>query len=350
MDIADEGDGHGVIVRCVSALMSSYRSLDGLLAAFRLASTKARPSREEQRETIRSSVWPPDWIRQCAMHDGTFTTDAPAALLERLERASDRIETPCGEGRMVWHCWGAGPPLVLLHGGTGSWRHWVRNIEYFARDRRVIAADLPGLGESDLPPDPESPPGMAAILARGLDMIVANETYDVAGFSFGGVMAGCLAAHRGARARSVTVVGSGGLGVMRGRGELVKVRRLCGEARIAGHRTNLARLMIADPAKIDDLALLIQDWNTRRSRLKSPTISRGTWLREALAVVRCQVNGIYGSRDAPSQPDVRAPEAVMRMLHPDLQFRVIEGAGHWVAYEAADAFNSTLAELLQQGT
>ena len=25
--------------------------------------------------------------------------------------------------------WGEGRPLVLLHGGTGSWMHWVRNVE-----------------------------------------------------------------------------------------------------------------------------------------------------------------------------------------------------------------------------
>ncbi|HJS87839.1 MAG TPA: alpha/beta fold hydrolase, partial [Acetobacteraceae bacterium] len=66
---------------------------------------------------------------------------------------------------MVWRLWGSGLPLVLLHGGTGSWRHWVRNIEAFADHRLVVCADLPGLGCSDMPPDPESPPVMAGILA-----------------------------------------------------------------------------------------------------------------------------------------------------------------------------------------
>ncbi len=150
-----------------------------------------------------------------------------------------------------------------------------------------------------------------------------------------------------ARAWSLTIVGAGGLGLARGPTELVKVRRLAGVEREAAHRTNLARLMIANPANIDELALLIQDWNTRHSRLKSPAISRGTWLRDALAVVRCQVNGIYGSRDAPALPDIGAREAVMRALQPGLQFRLIEGAGHWVAYEAAPTFNKTLAGMLE---
>ena len=28
---------------------------------------------------------------------------------------------------------GSGPTLLLLHGGTGSWTHWVRNIEPLSR-------------------------------------------------------------------------------------------------------------------------------------------------------------------------------------------------------------------------
>jgi pimeloyl-ACP methyl ester carboxylesterase len=274
-------------------------------------------------------------------------TDTPEAMLEQIGAAAERIETPCGPGRMVWHCWGSGPALVLLHGGSGSWRHWVRNIPFFAEQRRVIAADLPGLGESDMPLKPEDPYDTAEVLARGLDTVLAREAaYDLAGFSYGGVIAGCLAAHDPGRVRSLTIVGSGGLGLARGRTPLVKVRHLDGAAREAAHRTNLQALMIADPARIDALALVIQDWNSRHARLKSPLISSQPYLRDALAVVRCQVNGIWGSLDAPSQPDIGAREAVMRALQPALRFRVIPRAGHWVSYEAADAFNHALSGLL----
>lgn len=248
---------------------------------------------------------------------------------------------------MVWHAWGQGEPLVLLHGGTGSWRHWAHNVEPLSRTRCVICADLPGLGESDMPPEPENPASSGEILARGLDEIIgAGTRYDVAGFSYGGVIAGVLAAIEGERVRSLTAVGTGGLGLPRGTTELVKVRHLEGEARTKAHRTNLSRLMFADPAKIDALALLIQDWHTRHARLKSPPISRGTWLRDSLALVGCLVNGIWGSRDAPSLPDIGARERAMRELQPDLWFRVIQGAGHWVAYEAPDAFNMALEQAL----
>jgi len=42
---------------------------------------------------------------------------------------------------------------VLLHGGGGSWTHWVSNILPLVESgRRVLAVDLPGMGQSDMPP------------------------------------------------------------------------------------------------------------------------------------------------------------------------------------------------------
>ncbi|MCZ8108255.1 MAG: alpha/beta fold hydrolase, partial [Burkholderiales bacterium] len=75
-----------------------------------------------------------------------------------LEASARRVETPCGEGRMVWRIWGEGPPLVLLHGGYGSWLHWIRTIPAFADRRTLHVPDLPGLGDSDEAPAPGAPP------------------------------------------------------------------------------------------------------------------------------------------------------------------------------------------------
>ena len=50
------------------------------------------------------------------------------ALVAGVDAEGQRIETPCGDGSLVWRVWGSGPPLILLHGGYGSWTHWIRNV------------------------------------------------------------------------------------------------------------------------------------------------------------------------------------------------------------------------------
>ena len=138
------------------------------------------------------------------------------ALVEGIAAEADRVETPCGDGTMVWRCWGSGPPLVLLHGGYGSWMHWIRNVLPLSRRFRVIAPDLPGLGESATPPEPWTAAGFAAIIVQGLDIVLPKDAAPhLAGFSFGGVIGGSVAAQLGDRLRGFTVVGSNGLGLTR---------------------------------------------------------------------------------------------------------------------------------------
>ena len=46
---------------------------------------------------------------------------------------------------------GEGPVVLMIHGLSGCWQNWLENIPFFARDHRVIAVDLPGFGESEMP-------------------------------------------------------------------------------------------------------------------------------------------------------------------------------------------------------
>jgi pimeloyl-ACP methyl ester carboxylesterase len=83
---------------------------------------------------------------------------------------------------------GSGPPLVLLH-GIGSRRHvWEPVVGALARERRVIAVDLPGFGDSPQEDFEPTPAGFATHLGRWF----AEQGLDrphVAGNSMGGAIA-----------------------------------------------------------------------------------------------------------------------------------------------------------------
>ncbi len=282
-----------------------------------------------------------------AIHWGPSTAAEPHPVLEALVAGARFGRTPCGEGEMVWRAWGEGEPLVLLHGGSGSWRHWARNVGKLSAGRMVLVPDLPGLGQSAMPPSPLGPESVARVLMAGLDAALpAGARYDLVGFSFGALCSGHLAALDAGRCRSLTIVGAGALGFRRSPTELEKVRDKDGEARMAAHRHNLAVLMFADAAKIDDLAMAIQEWNTQHARLKSRGFAESDSLRRALERGRTPLNAIYGARDAIAYPHVDQRLELVRSLREGAQTAMIPDAGHWVAYEAAEEFNATLTRFL----
>jgi 2-hydroxy-6-oxonona-2,4-dienedioate hydrolase len=274
------------------------------------------------------------------------------ALVKGVAAEARRVETPCGDGHMVWHLWGDGPPLALLHGGYGSWTHWIRNVIPLSQTFTVAAPDLPGLGESATPPEPHTAEGLASIVVEGLEVVFPElGGLHIAGFSFGGVLGGHVAAQLGDRVRGFTIVGSNGLGLVRQPTALRRVPDNASEAEaLAVARHNLAALMIADPAKIDELAVYIQAQNAPRGRVKSRRFSRAETLARALPLIKARIDGIWGERDATAYPHLDDRARALRNVQPDARFEVIPGAGHWVQYEAADKFNRLLADIAGQSS
>lgn len=56
-------------------------------------------------------------------------------------------------GRLHYVTGGSGPALVLLHGWPETWWDWHVVMPELAKTHTVIAFDLPGLGDSDIPKD-----------------------------------------------------------------------------------------------------------------------------------------------------------------------------------------------------
>lgn len=90
--------------------------------------------------------------------------------------------------------WGAGDPVVLLHGLTGSLDYWAPFAERLARTHRVLAVDVPGHGESDVL-DPFSFEEAVRIMGDALEQIDVVRPA-VVGHSFGAPLAVAWAASR----------------------------------------------------------------------------------------------------------------------------------------------------------
>lgn len=272
------------------------------------------------------------------------------ATLATLEDGAQVLTTPCGDGELVWRRWGGGPrTVVLLHGGSGSWRHWVKTIPALTERAEVIAVDLPGLGDSAMPPEPAGPATSAPAVAAGLRALVADgRRPHLVAFSYGAHVGTLAAAHLNDVLADFTIVGCSSLGLpWRELEEFPREHARMTEAeRRAVHRRVLEILMFADPAAIDELAVTIQVVNIAKTRLRSRPFARSDDIARGLAAVTVPLKSIWGTRDVIASPSLADVRAVLGRHHPELDFRTVPGAGHWVMYEAGDAFNAELLAAL----
>ena len=275
----------------------------------------------------------------------------PQQLLAALERQADTRRVPAAGTTVCWRRFGAGPHLVLLHGGHGSWLHWVRNIEFLARDFSVWLPDLPGYGESGMAQPAGELEALVAATAASLDMLVGVGTpVRLAGFSFGGLVATRLAALRG-DVTHLALLGSAGHGTARRpRGKLLdwKAAATSGDAAAleAIMRHNLGVHMLhAQGDAIDALALHVHTVSCLRTRFRSRHLSLGAQIGPMLEALPARLWLAWGAHDVTSDPP-----AVMRTLavgHPARSARIIDGAGHWLQYEYAETVNPLLRDWLQ---
>jgi pimeloyl-ACP methyl ester carboxylesterase len=142
--------------------------------------------------------------------------DRIAAAMQRLLRfghsAARSTFTTVG-GQPVHHLdEGSGPPVVLLHGGTGGGANWFRLFHALAESHRVLAPDLPGFGLSaSRSPRPPLGRQAAALMDEWLGTL-GIEQATVVGTSFGGIAAARLALDAPARVARLLLLDAAGVG------------------------------------------------------------------------------------------------------------------------------------------
>jgi pimeloyl-ACP methyl ester carboxylesterase len=249
---------------------------------------------------------------------------------------------------VAWRGFGEGRPLVLLHGGHGSWLHWARNIAALARTHRVWVPDLPGYGDSSNPAD-LTLDSLVEATVQSLDSLIGADTpLRIAGFSFGGFAAARLAQLRG-NVTHLAMLGPGGSKTpRRPRGELRAWRDLPKDSDEfhAVMRHNLQMHMLWEPSALDAAALQIHERACLATRFPSKRISLAGGLPQALEGYAGRLLLASGEHDVTVTPD--AVEQLVLQVKPDARCVIVPGAGHWVQYEASAEIDRILGDWLAQ--
>ncbi|MCR9162052.1 MAG: alpha/beta fold hydrolase [Nannocystaceae bacterium] len=236
------------------------------------------------------------------------------------------------------------PPLVLLHGLFLTHHAYARVIPQLAADRRVIAIDLPGAGDSDRPNaaevDEYSFEWLASAVEQTLDALDVP-VCAIAGHDFGGTVAAVFASTRPERVSEVFLISPLALTVsLPLQGTLAVAPSLGLEVfRRALRRADLVRFLeqsLSTAALLDEGdAHVFWDrlcrWGGREAAyamlVQLPSVVR---LRDRFAALKVPSTLIWGDRDAIVPPE-QAPR--LAALLPAAREVLIDGCGHNPAYE-----------------
>ncbi len=238
----------------------------------------------------------------------------------RLVRAGEQLSSRIDGARVWFRAYGAGPPLVIVHGLLGSARWWTRVMPALAARFTVLLVDRISFQPRGL--------SMASVhLDRWMEYL-GIEQASVIGHSMGGFIVGELAADRPERVDRLVLVDSIGIPFEWGYGR---------------HAVNLARalpqtslrtlpLSALDTLRAGPLSLLLgtREVVTADLRPKLPQITAPTLV-------------VWGARDPliPVTAGRRLAESMPLAI-----FAALDGAGHAPMWERPAAFNSLVVGFL----
>jgi pimeloyl-ACP methyl ester carboxylesterase len=282
---------------------------------------------------------------------------------------------------------GEGPPVLFVHGLSGSWPNWLEQLPVFAGRNgdsrqgrvspgfgqngaspdfgkyRVLAVDLPGFGRSPMPAEPISISGYA----RTLDALLDAHEIDAAavvGNSMGGFVSAELAINFPQRVERLVLVSAAGLSTYnhpqatRALPRLRQAERLV--AAYAGWVASHSDTVAVRPRLRNAAMGLVARHPSRLPAALAAEQLRGVGkpgfiqalqanleydFRERLGEIACPTLIVWGDSDRV----ITARDAdLFAELIPGSRKVVFEDTGHVAMLERPAEFNSLLAEFLSE--
>jgi pimeloyl-ACP methyl ester carboxylesterase len=105
--------------------------------------------------------------------------------------------------------------------------------------------------------------------------------------------------------------------------------------------------MLAREASATELAVTLHAHNVERDRLRKRRLMLTDALVPVLAALHCPLHGIWGAQDVLYHHRLPLIRQVLSSAPGFRSLELLPEAGHWVQFEAAEAFNAALARALQ---
>jgi 4,5:9,10-diseco-3-hydroxy-5,9,17-trioxoandrosta-1(10),2-diene-4-oate hydrolase len=257
---------------------------------------------------------------------------------------------------------GAGMPLLMLHGGgpgASGQSNYVRNIGALARHFRVLVPDLPGYGQSSKQVDAADPFGDQAGAMLGLLDALDIERAHVVGNSLGGACALRMALDAPQRIGRLVLMGPGGIGISQSQ-PTEGLKRLLGY--YAGEGPTFEKLrrficqdLVFDASQVSDAVLQerfaasIDPEVVANPPLRAPkdleAFKRLDFLLDArLPALATPTLVMWGAEDRVNPP---AGAAALQQRMAACDTVLFSRTGHWVQWERAAEFNAFVAGFLQ---
>jgi pimeloyl-ACP methyl ester carboxylesterase len=253
---------------------------------------------------------------------------------------------------------GDGPPIVFVHGLAGNWQNWLENLPRLARERRVLAPDLPGFGHSESPPEGISISGYGRAVNEFCDRLELDEVVLV-GNSLGGFTSAETAIQFPARVERLVLVSAVGIttsdlqrapAMVWGRVVAMAGARGAAERRMAIVRPRLRHAVFAaimrHPSRIATEML----WEM------SEGAGRDAFLPALVAMLDYDYRDRLGDVTAPTlviagEDDMLVPvkdASEYERLIPRARKLVFEDTGHVAMVERPRTFNQALIEFIRE--
>ncbi|MGY1867490.1 MULTISPECIES: alpha/beta fold hydrolase [Nocardia] len=259
---------------------------------------------------------------------------------------------------------GAGPAVVLLHGGgpgAGGLSNYSRNVGPLARRFRVIVPDMPGYGRSTKRIDQSDPFGDLAAAVGGLLDALDIGSAHLIGNSYGGAAALRLAMDRPEKVEKLILMGPGGVGTTRalptkGLQSLLSYYGGDGPSR-AKLAEFIREYLVYDAGAvteeiIDDRYRASLDPDVVAEpplrRPSGPSALRTLWRMDftrdsRLSRVRNPTLVIWGAEDKVNRP---SGGRMLAETMPNCDLYLAARTGHWVQWERAELFNELAGAFL----